>query len=47
MKPKLKLVSSHEPTRPSLRFLSLTRNPGLESPSRFEPTKKESGDVII
>lgn len=31
----------------SKRFLSLTRNPALEAPTKFTPTKKEAGDVVI
>jgi hypothetical protein len=32
---------------PSPRFLSLTRNPSLEPPLRFEPTRKAPGDVVL
>jgi hypothetical protein len=32
---------------PSHSFLSLTRNPSLEPPARFEPTRKEPHDVVI
>jgi hypothetical protein len=32
---------------PSEAFVSLTRNPSLESPSRFEPTVKNEGDVVL
>jgi hypothetical protein len=46
MKPKLKLVQE-EKNGPSLSFLMRTRNPFLESPQRFEPTRKADGDVVI
>jgi hypothetical protein len=42
----LKLVDS-DYRGPSMRFLSLTRNPQLRSPVRFEPTTKHAGDVVI
>jgi hypothetical protein len=45
-KPALKLVTKDE-RGPSYRFLRLTRNPCLPSPARFEPTVKQSGDVVI
>jgi len=32
---------------PSREFVGLTRNPGLRSPVRFEPTVKRDGDVVI
>lgn len=32
---------------PSHRFVSLTRNPSLEPPSRFEPTVKAEGDIVL
>lgn len=32
---------------PSPQFVSLTRNPTLASPARFEPTQKADGDVVI
>ena len=32
---------------PSPNFIRLTRNPDLPRPIRFEPTRKELGDVII
>jgi hypothetical protein len=32
---------------PSRGFISLTRNPALESPERFEPTVKGVDDVVI
>jgi hypothetical protein len=45
-KPKLKLVT--EPTAgPSLAFIMRGRNPFLDPPKRYEPTKKEAGDVVI
>lgn len=44
---KLKLIINEEPRGPSRAFLSLTRNPALESPTRFEPTRKAAGDVVI
>jgi hypothetical protein len=45
-RPNLKLVES-DYRGPSMRFLSLTRNPKLRSPVRFEPTAKRAGDVVI
>jgi hypothetical protein len=45
MRPKLKLVEEQD--GPSLSFLMRTRNPFLESPKRFEPTKKAPGDVVL
>jgi hypothetical protein len=45
-KPKLKLVT--QPTAgPSLAFIMRGRNPFLDPPKRYEPTKKEAGDVVI
>jgi hypothetical protein len=42
----LKLVT--EPTAgPSLAFIMRGRNPFLDPPKRYEPTKKEAGDVVI
>jgi hypothetical protein len=32
---------------PSPEFVALTRNPSLESPTRFEPTVKGDDDVVI
>lgn len=32
---------------PSKTFIALTRNPSLEPPSRFEPTVKREGDVVL
>jgi hypothetical protein len=32
---------------PSQAFVSLTRNPHLEPPSRFEPTVKAEGDIVL
>jgi hypothetical protein len=32
---------------PSESFVSLTRNPKLRSPVRFEPTPKNEGDVVL
>lgn len=32
---------------PSERFVSLTRNPRLRPPVRFEPTPKKPGDVVL
>jgi hypothetical protein len=32
---------------PSKDFVSLTRNPDLEPPARFEPTPKQPGDVVL
>lgn len=32
---------------PSERFVSLTRNPNLRPPVRFEPTIKKPGDVVL
>jgi hypothetical protein len=45
----LKLVASRPPERiyGSQRFIGLTRNVGLESPSKFVPTLKGPLDVII
>lgn len=49
MKPRLKLVPNDSPPSggPSLRFLRIGRNPALESPQRFEPTKKREGDLVL
>jgi hypothetical protein len=45
----LKLVASRPPERiyGSERFIGLTRNVGLESPSKFVPTIKRDGDVVL
>ena len=32
---------------PSRSFLSLTRNPDLVPPARFEPTVKAVGDIVL
>jgi hypothetical protein len=49
MKPKhLHVVREDEPrTFGSNKFLRLTRNPGLRSPQRFEPTVKGEGDIVL
>lgn len=49
MKPKLKLVASRPPgtTYGSPAFISIGRNTKLQSPTRFEPTVKGDGDVVI
>lgn len=49
MKRKLRLVREEETERVfgSQSFLRLTRNPGLRSPVRFEPTTKAPDDVVI
>ena len=49
MKPALKLITDEPQPRiyGSRSFLALTRNPALVSPVRFEPTRKEVGDVVI
>jgi hypothetical protein len=31
----------------SKRFIALTRNPKLKPPTKFVPTRKASGDVVI
>ena len=40
-------VQTRERIYGSERFRSLTRNPELGSPKRFEPTPKQAGDVVI
>ncbi len=48
--PMLELVCDDRPAnkvRGSLRFIRLTRNPGLKSPARFQATVKRAGDIII
>lgn len=48
MKAKLHLVTQDEPrVFGSRSFISLTRNPALRSPERFEPTIKGENDVVI
>jgi hypothetical protein len=49
MRNALKLVSSRPPEKlfGSQRFINLTRNTSLVSPTKFEPTIKASGDVVI
>lgn len=32
---------------PSEKFISMTRNPKLAQPKRFEPTVKAEGDVVL
>jgi hypothetical protein len=32
---------------PSENFVSLTRNPKLRPPVRFEPTPKKPGDIVL
>lgn len=44
---KFRIVEGPEPRGPSRRYLALTRNPALVSPTRFEPTRKRDGDVVI
>jgi hypothetical protein len=45
-KPNLKLVT--EPTAgPSLAFIMRGRNPFLDPPKRYEPTRKRPGDIVI
>jgi hypothetical protein len=46
---KLKLVDETPPERiyGSRQFIAIGRNPALESPARFVPTKKAAGDVVI
>ena len=46
---KLHIVTDeqHERTFGSREFISLTRNPALAAPKKFEPTKKGEGDVVI
>jgi len=49
-KPALRIVSDDTPTERvfgSPSFIGRTRNTALRSPERFEPTKKEAGDVVI
>lgn len=49
MKPKLKLVASREPEKVfgSAKFIGLTRKVGLKSPTKFVPTVKAEGDIVI
>jgi hypothetical protein len=49
MKTKLRLVPSDEThiVYGSKSFIFRTRRPDLPSPKRFEPTRKEIGDVGI
>jgi hypothetical protein len=49
VKHALKLVISRpsEKLFGSQRFIDLTRNTSLVSPTKFEPTVKASGDVVI
>jgi len=46
---RLRIVTDeqHERTFGSREFISLTRNPALAAPKKFEPTKKGEGDVVI
>lgn len=48
-RPKLHIAAPDEPRGPSRSFLSLTRNidKALNPPSKFVPTQKADGDVII
>jgi hypothetical protein len=48
-KPRLKLIDDEPVERVlgSRRFISLTRNPALASPRRFEPTTKQPNDIVI
>jgi hypothetical protein len=32
---------------PSQAFIRLTRRPDLPSPTRFEPTQKQPGDIVL
>lgn len=49
--PKLRVVTNEAPPAaiagPSPAFVSLTRNPSLEPPARFEPTVKGDDGVVI
>lgn len=49
MKPNTRPIDPDEglAMRPSYRFLRLTRNPDAPIPTRFEPTVKAVGDVVI
>jgi hypothetical protein len=40
-------MTPHEKTYGSDEFIRRSRNPKLEAPKRFVPTKKEAGDVVI
>lgn len=42
----LRLVADRD-RGPSERFLKLTRNPALESPTKFVPTPKQPGDIVL
>lgn len=44
--PRIFTCRTHK-TGPSHSFLSLTRNPSLEPPQRFEPTAKAEGDIVL
>ena len=48
-KTNLKLAYERPPEKVfgSAKFIGLTRKVGLKSPTRFEPTVKEIGDVVI
>lgn len=43
----LKLVHDAEPRGPSPDFVRRGRNPDLEPPSKFQPTVKRDGDVVL
>lgn len=49
-KPRLRIVgddASTERVFGSAAFIAIGRKPELASPTRFEPTRKGAGDVII
>jgi hypothetical protein len=49
MKPALRIVTPETTERVfgSREFIGLTRRAGMNGPRRFEPTKKDAGDVVI
>lgn len=46
-KPRLAYERPREKVYGSDSFIGLTRKVGLESPTKFVPTKKADGDVVI